>query len=282
MKRRKPITVQAFSFLFLMVLALSYCKSETVKEEEIVVPANIEKPKRYIEYERSDSDRTSRIYLTFDDGPYKTTPGLTALLKKKKIRANFFIVGSQIDYSKEYDSIFKTTLQYDSFKVYNHTYTHAVTKGRIHDYYKDPTPVWTDILNNKKFLPDYPFITRLPGKNTWRTPGKTTLADLETKKLIDLLDSTNNSEQIIGWDVEWNSKTNRSIDEVTTLINKVERTLEKRNETNKDVVILLHDYLFKTQAELNLLETFIDHFSNRSDIKFDWAHNLPGVGKLQQ
>lgn len=56
------------------------------------MPAKIEKPKRYIEYERSDSDRTNRIYLTFDDGPYKTTPSLTVLLKKKRSGLTFLLL----------------------------------------------------------------------------------------------------------------------------------------------------------------------------------------------
>ncbi|MBM3431801.1 MAG: hypothetical protein FJX92_02195 [Bacteroidetes bacterium] len=38
---------------------------------------------------RDSTDTTARIYLTFDDGPYKYTPPLTALLSEKGIRASF-------------------------------------------------------------------------------------------------------------------------------------------------------------------------------------------------
>jgi peptidoglycan/xylan/chitin deacetylase (PgdA/CDA1 family) len=261
---------------------LTCCSNQPDKTKDTKTPVAVETPKRYIESDRSDSDKIKRIYLTFDDGPYMTTPQLTALLKDKRIRASFFIIGSQIDHSTMYDSIFKATLSYDSFKVYNHTYTHAVTKGRIHNYYNDPQSVWTDVVNNKKFLPENSFITRLPGKNTWRTPKRKTHDKQDTKRFIDLLDSTNSNEQIIGWDFEWTDKTNTSYDEVIDLINKVEVKLEKNEGGNKDVVILLHDYLFRNKNYLNLLEKFIDHFRNRSEIKFDWVHNLPGVGKLQK
>lgn len=280
MRRNTLFTSFPLVFISLVCVQLTFCKSQKIeKEEEENIPATISAVKKYIEYERSDSDNIKRIYLTFDDGPYTTTPQLTTLLKNKKIRASFFIIGSQITSSKAHDSIFRATLLYDSFKVYNHTYTHAVTKGRIHNYYKDPGAVWADIDSNKRFLPKSPFITRLPGKNTWRTPAKTTIVDAETKRLIDLLDSTSKNEQLIGWDVEWTGKTNTGYDQVTALINKIEVKLEKSLATNKDVVILLHDYLFKTENDLNLLGGFIDHFKNRGDVKFDWVHNLPAVGK---
>ena len=46
------------------------------------------------------------IYLTFDDGPYTTTPAIDSTLTALDIKASFFIVGSQMQLSKKYDSTF--------------------------------------------------------------------------------------------------------------------------------------------------------------------------------
>jgi len=45
----------------------------------------------------------------------------------------------------------------------------------------------------------------------------------------------------------------------------------------RDVVILSHDYLYRTPESLALLSDFIDHFQKGNAIKFDWIHHLPGL-----
>lgn len=242
----------------------------------------IQKAPSYIEIERADSDTIKRLYLTFDDGPYTTTPRLVELLKQQGVRASFFIVGSQVAYSHFYDSIFKHMLAYDSFKVYNHTYSHAVTNGRIRKYYQNPILVCADIDSNRKILPTNSFITRLPGKNAWRSQHRTTKDDKDIQMLFAYMDSTNNKEEIIGWDVEWSSNTNKSWDAVEKLIYTIEKKFERAGAANKDVVLLSHDYLHKSNADLALLEKFIEHFKRKKDVKFDWVHNLPQIGVMQK
>lgn len=60
------------------------------------------------------------IALTFDDGPKANTPELLDLLKKKNVKATFFVVGKQTE-------TYKSTLQRlcgDGHEVQNHTYNH--------------------------------------------------------------------------------------------------------------------------------------------------------------
>ena len=92
------------------------------------------------------------IYLTFDDGPYTTTPAIDSVLTALDIKASFFIVGSQMQWSTKYDSIYLAEKNNPLFKIYNHTYSHAITNGKLHSYYAHPDSVWLDIEHNKAFL----------------------------------------------------------------------------------------------------------------------------------
>jgi peptidoglycan/xylan/chitin deacetylase (PgdA/CDA1 family) len=62
------------------------------------------------------------VTLTFDDGPSpRNTPPLVDLLAKKKIRANFFLVGRHL---ARYESIARETVA-AGHEVGNHTYHHV-------------------------------------------------------------------------------------------------------------------------------------------------------------
>lgn len=226
---------------------------------------------------RDSTDTTARIYLTFDDGPYKYTPPLTALLSEKGIRASFFIIGAHIDLSPWHDSVYQTVVAHPNFKVYNHTYSHDIQKGRIHQYYQNPQRVWQDILRNRTYLPPGVTITRLPGKSAWRIPGRKTRMDPQSDPLFRLLDSLRQPEFIVGWDYEWTSTTGQDRASMKSLITLVEKKLSRAPIHKRDVVILLHDYQFKTTQSLVLLGEFIDHFLQKGTIQFDWIEQLPGL-----
>ena len=146
-------------------------------------------------------DTTFYVYLTFDDGPYHTTPSLTKFLNAKQLKSSFFVIGSQIDYTKYYDSVYHAVKNNPLFRVYNHTYTHAVTKGRIHKYYTDPNTVYQDFTKNKKFLPEGGHITRLPGTNAFRVGSYEWPTNKAGKRVIAFLDSIHSNEVLFGWDV---------------------------------------------------------------------------------
>ena len=52
-------------------------------------------------------DTAVTIYLTFDDGPYITTPSAHSLLTSVNIKARFFIVGSHMGGTNKYNNIYK-------------------------------------------------------------------------------------------------------------------------------------------------------------------------------
>jgi peptidoglycan/xylan/chitin deacetylase (PgdA/CDA1 family) len=257
-------------FLFLVACRAGSKEVEAKRPEETILPTPIR-------LERDSADTAYRIYLTFDDGPYKTTPALARLLAQKGIRISFFIIGSQIDKSPWHDSVYQALRLDPNFKIYNHTYSHAVTNGRIHGYYRNPTGVWRDITKNKAYLPAGVSITRLPGKNTWRTPSRLTKNDTQSGPLLKLLDSLKQPEFLVGWDVEWVSATGANRAAMEKLIEQVEKKLSSAPAHKRDVVILSHDYLYRTPKSLELLGDFIDHFQQKGNVKFDWVQHLPGL-----
>jgi peptidoglycan/xylan/chitin deacetylase (PgdA/CDA1 family) len=200
-----------------------------------------------------------------------------ALLQKKEVRASFFIIGSQIDKSSWHDSVYQAVKSAPNFKVYNHTYSHAITKGRIDDYYKNPAAVWEDIEKNKKYLPEGIAITRLPGKSTWRIPNKRTRGDEQSDPLLNLMDSAGYSEFVVGWNVAWTFLTGKSRNQMHKLIRDIDAKVARSPAQKRDVIVLSHDYLYRDSMSLQLLGELIDSLRGRKNLRFDWVENLPGL-----
>lgn len=262
------MVLNRFVFLFISIFLFISCKQNKEKETEVVTAATAD------DYLQNNPDSGVRIFLTFDDGPYQTTPQLTALLKDLKLKSSFFIVGSQIDYSPEYDSIFKATKSDKHFKMYNHTYTHAVTKGRIYAYYSKPDRVWEDIDRNKSLISTGGNITRLPGKNTWKIGNYVRNPDYGTAKLIAFLNEKQKDEAIIGWDVEWQLKHSLDRSEVDSLIQKIESLVLTDTSRKKEIVILSHDYLYRKEGSLQNFTYFVERLKQKFNPSFHWAEEL--------
>jgi peptidoglycan/xylan/chitin deacetylase (PgdA/CDA1 family) len=94
------------------------------------------------------------IALTFDDGPHGTnTPRLLDLLKQRKVKATFFVVGQCV---AEYPDIAKRIVA-EGHEIANHSWSHpqltklgetSVTEqlGKTHDVIQQTTGVATKIL----------------------------------------------------------------------------------------------------------------------------------------
>ncbi len=224
------------------------------------------------------NDSSINIYLTFDDGPYYSTLGLTNTLIKENVKSSFFVIGSQITASKYYDSVFNTVKQNTLFKTYNHTFSHAVTHGRIKKYYQYPFNVWNDIQKNKQYLDPDCNITRLPGTNAWRfQDSNKCFSNSSTRLLFNYLDSIKSKEMMFGWDFEWSGKESKNITKVDLLFEKISDRIKKNKTKNKNYVILLHDYLFKDEIALNNLSYFISLLKKNGTTEFKWASEYPGI-----
>lgn len=103
-----------------------------------------------------------RVFLTFDDGPTSTvTPYILDLLKKEKIKANFFILGSRAEINpslvkREYD---------EGHFIGNHGYSHKYSTiyesvDTVLDEYNCTNQILKEAVGNDKFES---LVFRFPG-----------------------------------------------------------------------------------------------------------------------
>jgi len=269
-----PVMFQRIPIL--LFLAFAACKDETSithKEKRSRSETHSVIPKKdtavHLIY-----DTTICIYLTFDDGPYVTTPKLVSMLTRKEFKASFFMIGSQKDFSHEYDSVFQSVKANPLFRIYNHTYSHAITHGRIGKYYSRPDHIWKDIEKNKEVLQLNNNITRLPGMNAWRVESKKTISTKETAAFFAYMNEKEIDEQIIGWDFEWKERHSRSVSQVNALISEIKKSVAIKGNKKKDIVILAHDYLFRTNKSLDNLNYFIEKLMAERNVGFKWVEEL--------
>ncbi|MFM8433107.1 MAG: polysaccharide deacetylase family protein [Bacteroidota bacterium] len=243
-----------------------------VEEKGIVEnPSNIDTASRPLDALTRDAQGLV-IYLTFDDGPHHTTPGVVALLRRKNAKASFFIIGSQRDRVPAFDSIYRAMVDDTLFRFYNHSYSHAISGGRLPRYYSRPDSVYADIEKNRKYIPESARHIRFPGKNTWHTSHRTRM-DYFTAPVIQRMTEHGNTDRVIGWDVSWkDTKGKRAVD---ALINDILRTTKRHRTFNNHVVVLCHDYQFRRKESLDDLAYMIDVLRNEHGCMLAWAEEYP-------
>ncbi|MEY4571966.1 MAG: hypothetical protein RLZ10_1183 [Bacteroidota bacterium] len=265
-----------FTFPFLSMIS-SCGEQKEIKDDESVNDSTYVFPSDTVTWVSQASklprDSGLVVYFTFDDGLHHTTPGVVKVLKKNGIKASFFIIGSQRDKNPDYDQIYLDMVNDTLFKFYNHTYSHAI-RGGIGYYYKNPHSVLADLEMNRSFIPKGSNHIRLPGKNTWRTSHRFRADDL-TQPLIDLMDSSVIHDRIIGWDVSWVESRDFNKDLVDSLILKIVKTSKRTRPYQNHVVVLSHDYHYRTEESLESLDYFIRRLKKKHNAVFEWAEDFP-------
>lgn len=98
-----------------------------------------------------------RIFLTFDDGP---TPSITNqtldILKKHKIKATFFCLGSQVE---KHPELFNRIID-EGHAVGNHSYSHLKGWNTNNDKYLEDVRKGEAIIKSNLFRPPYGKIKR--------------------------------------------------------------------------------------------------------------------------
>ncbi len=275
--RRYIIHLIIITFFFSLIIG---CNNQKKDDGPLLPAVNEDSIRLAREEEERKNDTAMSIYLTFDDGPYHSTPNVIGFLNNRKIKASFFAVGKQITYSAYYDSLFKAEKANPLFKIYNHSFSHNVTHGRIKMYYSNPPMVWEDIRNNKRFLDTSYLITRLPGQNTWRIDSVRRGTDANSKRMIAYLDEINSKENLMGWDFEWDSNHSNDTAVVNDLLDQIDRAQLKKKGSKRDFVILFHDYLFPDKKSIDNLDYFVSALSQKYKCKYRWAQEYPGIHKV--
>lgn len=169
-------------------------------------------------------------FLTFDDGPSTTnTTRILSVLDKDNIKATFFVVGSQLDSSKEEQELLKQ-LYKEGHGIGNHTYSHDYnylypsryvnTKNILKDLSKNEQTVKGILGEDFKFN-----VVRMPGGlYSWKN-NKTLRKEFADNniKFVDW--------NVLNGDAEGGSKS------PSQLVQRFNQTFKDQNT----VVILMHD-----------------------------------------
>lgn len=173
-------------------------------------------------------EKTNKIvYLTFDDGPSKSTNQILDILDKYNIKATFFVVGPSYKLKNDY---LKKIIE-NGHQIAIHSYTHNYNEiySSKENYIKDLTKCLNWIKSTTGITPN---IYRFPGgsSNTIATKNliKSIIKDLNTQNL-----------EHVDWNVDTlDSYTNETSKIISNTLNAI-----KRNENNNQFhqTILLHD-----------------------------------------
>lgn len=164
-----------------------------------------------------------RVYLTFDDGPSKNTEKVLDILKKHKVKATFFVIGKEDDYSK---------------KMYKRIVEEGHTLG-MHSYSHDYKQIYK---SKEAFFKDYDKIHKLLKRVTgedvkyYRFPGGTsnTLSDVPMKTLIKGMNKR--KVEYFDWNVMNGDASGKNLTKKQMLQNVL-----KDVEIHNTSVVLMHD-----------------------------------------
>jgi peptidoglycan/xylan/chitin deacetylase (PgdA/CDA1 family) len=166
--------------------------------------------------------RDKVVYLTFDDGPDPdNTPLVLDILQKNKIKATFFVLGTQLESNTE---LLKEIYQ-AGHAIGNHTYSHVYRK-----LYQSPDTYMQELYHNddliKKILGVRPRISRAPGGS----------AGSFTKDYWPRLKSEGYIE--VGWNVSSGDASNGKANDIR---DNVISQLEANKSLWNHAIILMHD-----------------------------------------
>ncbi|GLI57033.1 hypothetical protein PM10SUCC1_25470 [Propionigenium maris DSM 9537] len=94
--------------------------------------------------------REKYVVITIDDGPSIHTGDILSVLKKNRVKANFFLVGSEIE---SYPHMVKRIAD-GGHEIGNHSYTHGTFKDMtLEDIYNDEILAFNDLLKKNGGIP---------------------------------------------------------------------------------------------------------------------------------
>jgi len=175
------------------------------------------------------NEREKVAYLTFDDGPSEVTPRLLETLKKKGVRATFFITGQY-----EYAFPFLKQIVDDGHLLALHSYTHKFSV-----IYDSTDNFWSDIGQLEALVLD---VTGKPAAKILRFPGgssNTVSYKYGGSGIMDELVAQAAEKGYTYFD--WTVDTRDAVDGTLSADTIASRALKGAKETHKPAVILMHD-----------------------------------------
>lgn len=212
--------------------------------------------------EKTSPQRKRVAYLTFDDGPNSDyTERILDILRKKKVKATFMVVGKNIILNP---GVLQRILA-DGHGLANHTYSHDY--GKI---YRSPEAFVADLDENNRVIAKYTgkpvMLFRAPGG-----PDKLSRAfnnKLREKGYIS-----------VGWNISSVDSDPRGVSQ-NQVYNNIVSGLERVEQLKLAPIILMHDgtqlattearpgtalaaYIQNREATIGALPAIIDHFRSK-------------------
>ena len=111
--------------------------------------------------------KNKTIYLTFDDGPDRTTKIVYNILKEEEIPATMFLIGEHVYDSRMQQNMFDSLKACNYFELANFSYSHAL-KNRFNTFYSLQDNLVQDFTRSADSLRFTTSIVSTPGRNIWR------------------------------------------------------------------------------------------------------------------
>ena len=230
-------------------------KEEEEKAKQAKIPKLTEEGKNNVDnIYKSD---TKRAFLTFDDGPSEVTNQILDTLKQEKVKATFFVLGSNV---KALPNVVKRIYD-EGHYIANHGYSHVYSK-----IYASPQTVLdefnqcNDAVKEAIQVPEYnSHLFRFPGG---LAGGKYATIKNEANELL---------KQNEVMHVDWNSLTGDA--ETNNL--SVEFELQRLRETSEgknSLIILMHDAQAK-KTTADALPNIIAYLKEQG-YKFESFYNI--------
>jgi len=254
-----------------------------VPQTDSLNPIGRDSVARYVKRERkrirdsvhAELDKLPKhVYFTFDDGPLPGSAAVDSIATAKNIKISAFLVGLHADMSGGLRRDFEKYRDNPLVECYNHSYTHA--RGHYEDFYRNPENACADFGKNQAGLGLEYKIARLPGRNIWRY-GDVSRPDVGNGvRTADMLCA--DGYEIYGWDVEWKLRASaedpvRSVDEIYSSIRRC--MAGKKSMEANNVVLLMHDSMFQSRKNQQLLSALIDSIQTGTDYRFEFMRSYP-------
>lgn len=230
-------------------------KEEEEKAKQAKIPKLTEEGKNNVDnIYKSD---TKRVFLTFDDGPSEVTNQILDTLKQEKVKATFFVLGSNV---KILPNVVKRIYD-EGHYIANHGYSHVYSK-----IYASPQTVLdefnqcNDAVKEAIQVPEYnSHLFRFPGG---LVGGKYATIKNEANELL---------KQNEVMHVDWNSLTGDAETNNLSIEFELQR-LRETSEGKNSLVILMHDAQAK-KTTADALPNIIAYLKEQG-YKFESFYNI--------
>lgn len=197
---------------------VKYNVKDKLNNEETLIRKVIVYPKN------SGDNKSSVIYLTFDDGPYKYTNKLLDILKKYDVKATFFVTNQYPNYQ---NIIKREYMEGHAVGIHSYSHDYSYIYKNKDNYFSDLNKM-NEII--KKQTGSYTNLVRFPGGSS-NTISKRYSQGIMTSLAIEL---TNKNYYYFDWNVS--SGDAGKTKDTTKIVNNVVKKMDGRT-----LVILQHD-----------------------------------------